>query len=479
MSSYDLVVIGSGPGGYVAAIRASQLGLRTAVIEKDPAPGGTCLHRGCIPTKALLHSASVLEQVRHAASLGIDVALDGATGQAGESPAEVRATIDLTRTKAYRRRVIDKNAKGIEFLFKKNGVDLHRGVGRLLAPGKVEVVDQAGESVKLDSKFVLLATGSVPRDLPFLATDGKRVLSSDHLLELETLPESLVVLGAGAVGVEFASIFHAFGSKVTIVEMLPRILPFEDEDASKELARSFRRRGIDIRTDTKVAAVDTSGELLEIQFAENDAKPLQCETLLVAIGRRAVLENIGLEEVGVAVDGGFVRVDEWMRTSVPGVYAIGDIVDTPLLAHMASAEGILAVEHMAGSPEARPIDYDRVPAATYCEPEVASVGLTEQQARDRGYEVATGRFPFTALGKAAILGKTEGFVKVVRETRHDQVLGVHLVGAHATDLIAEACLALEIEATTHELFHTIHAHPTLSEAMAEAALAASGRAIHA
>ena len=464
----DLVVIGSGPGGYVAAIRAAQLGLSVVVVEKDDRFGGTCLLRGCIPTKALLHTAETLDSVRAAASFGV---------VAGD------ASVDIGKAQEYKRGVVDKNAKGVEFLFKKNGVEGVRGLGRVAGPNTVEVTHD-DETSSIEARHILIATGSVPRDLPFAPADGERVLNSDHILELERVPKSLVVLGAGAVGCEFASVYASFGSEVTLVEMLPRLLPIEDDEVSKELARAFRKRDIKSLTSTKLSSVESvdGGVRLELETEGKDPETLEAEMLLVAVGRAPVTESLGLEEVGVELDRGYVRVDEYMQTAAPSIYAIGDVVDTPWLAHVASSEGILAVEHMAADrlegEAARPLDYDHVPSCTYCDPEVASVGLTEREAEERGYDVATGKFPFTALGKASILGKTSGFVKVVRETRYDELLGVHIIGAHATDLIAEACVALQLESTNEELLRTMHAHPTLSEAVGEAAHAAAGAAIH-
>ncbi len=459
----DCIVIGSGPGGYVAAIRAGQLGMRVAVVEKDPKLGGTCLHRGCIPTKALLHSASLFDQIKEAGRFGVDVG---------------NATLDGPALASYRTDVVDKNARGIEYLFKKNNVETLHGFGRLVGPQEVEIEGPEGV-IRRRAKNVLLATGSVPRALPFAPWDGLRILNSDHILELDRVPDSLVVLGGGAVGVEFASIFASFGARVALVEMLPRLLPVEDEEVSKELSRVFKKRGIEVHTDTRLEQVDTQGARLRLDLTSgSESLQLETELLLVAVGRSPVVEKIGLETVGVELEGGYIGVDELQRTSVPNIYAIGDVIDTPWLAHVASAEGVVAVEQMAGL-DPRPVDYDRVPSCTYCEPEVASVGLTEAQARERGFEVEVGKFPFTASGKAAILGRTEGFVKVVRETRYDELLGVHIIGAHATDLIAEACVALQIESTAEEIFRTMHAHPTLSEALAEAALAATGRAVHA
>lgn len=459
----DLIVIGSGPGGYVGAVRAAQLGLDVAVVEKDPKFGGTCLHRGCIPTKALLHTASVLEQAREAEKFGVLVP---------------DASLDLDRAQAFKQSVVDKNAGGIEYLFKKNKIEGIHGHGRLLSPTQVEVRAGDGSVRTLSSRFVMIATGSVPRDVPLAPADGRRIVNSDHILGLAKVPESLVVVGSGAVGSEFASIFRSFGSEVVLVEMLPRVLPLEDEEVSKELARSFKKRGIKVKVGTKLAGTEMGPSGMSVLLeADGEAESLSTEMLLVAIGRAPVTGDLGLEQAGIALDGGYVSVNEVMQSSVSNVYAIGDVVKTPWLAHVASAEGILAAEHMAGE-SARPLNYDQVPSVTYCEPEVGSVGLTEAAARERGYDVAVGKFPFSASGKAAIEGKTAGFVKVVRETRYDELLGVHIIGPKATDLIAEACVALRVESTTEELFRTIHAHPTLSEAVAEAAHAASGHAIH-
>jgi len=354
-------------------------------------------------------------------------------------------------------------------------------LGRVLSPAQVEVTAPGGDGEKTvyETRFILVATGSVPREIPIAPSDGERVLNSDHALELRRVPSSLVVLGAGAVGTEFASIYRSFGAEVTIVEMLPRLLPIEDEAVSKELEKSFRKRGIKALVETRLESVErTSGGVRLQLMKDGSTQVLDADTLLVAVGRAPVSGDIGLDEIGVVRDRGYIEVDEWMRTAVPNIYAIGDVVNTPWLAHVASSQGVLAAEHMAEHEGARPINYDHVPSCTYCAPEVASVGLTEAAARERGYEVETGTFPFSALGKAAILQQTEGFVKVVRETRYDELLGVHIIGPHATDLIAEACVALRIESTTEELVRTMHAHPTLSEAVAEAAHAAVGHAIH-
>jgi dihydrolipoamide dehydrogenase len=456
---FDVLILGSGPGGYVAGIRAGQLGLRAAVIEKDPKFGGTCLHRGCIPTKALLHTAAVLDEIRAAADLGIDVAAP---------------RLDIARAHARKRKVVDKNARGIEGLFKKNKVTGLHGRGRLVGPHEIEVEGPEGTK-RYAAKFILIATGSVPRDIPPAPADGAKVLNSDHILEMERVPATLAVLGAGAVGTEFASIFASFGTQVTLVEMLPRILPIEDEEISAALEKSLKKRGIKILTGTKLSGVETTDG--GVRIALEGKEPLEAEHLLVAVGRRPVTEGIGLEALGIELERGYVKVNGLMQTAVPHIYAIGDVVNTPWLAHVASAEGILAVEHMAGQ-EVRPLNYDLVPSCTYCDPEVGSVGLSEAKAKERGFEVATGKFPFGASGKAAILGKTEGFVKVVRDTRYDELLGVHILGPQATDLIAEACVALAAEATTERLMKTIHAHPTLSESVMEAAEAAWGHSIH-
>ena len=435
------------------------------MVEKDPKFGGTCLHRGCIPTKALLHTAEVLETARKSESFGVVAA-------------DVR--LDMAKAHEHKRNVVAKNARGIEGLFKKNKVTGIRGKGRFVGPHTVEVTKEGGETQRLETRYVMIATGSVPREIGIAKSDGQKILNSDHSLELERVPKSLAVLGAGAVGTEFASIFRSFGSEVTIIEMLPRLIPVEDEEVSAELAKHFRKRGIEVLVDAKLTKVETTdaGVKLAVDHKGKE-KTVEAEMLLVAIGRAPVTADLGLEGLGVEIDRGYVKADEYMRTAVPHVYAIGDIVaGTPWLAHVASAQGILAVEHMAGDEHARPLNYGLVPGVTFCDPEVASVGMTEAKAKERGYDVQVGKFPFAALGKAAIVGKTEGFVKIVRDKKYDEVLGVHIIGVHATDLIAEACAALNLETTAEELFKAIHAHPTLGEAMAEAAHASHGAAIH-
>ncbi len=461
---YDLVIIGSGPGGYVAAIRAGQLGLKTAIVEKSRKLGGTCLHRGCIPTKAMLHTATLLEEARQGRKFGVVTA-------------EVQ--LDLERMHAYKDRVVNKNAKGIEFLMKKNGVAVVHGEGRLETPGRVLVTAPDGAERRLEARHIIVATGSVCRDLPTFPVDHERILDSDDMFHIQAVPESLVVVGAGAVGVEFASMFQRFGSRVTLIEMLPRILPLEDEEISDTLTRALSRRGLKILTNATVTGVTRTegGVHLEVKVGEGTVQPVEATHLLVAVGRAPVTQDIGLENTAAVVERGYIRVDSFMETDQPGLFAIGDVVDTPQLAHVASAEGILAVEHMAGRP-CYPIDYDHVPSCTYCAPEVASVGLTEAEARARGYEVRVGRFPYPVNAKAAILGERDGLVKVVTEKRYDELLGIHIVGAGATNLIAEGVAALDLEATTEALARVIHPHPTLSEAILEGAHAALGHAIH-
>ncbi len=460
---YDVIIIGSGPGGYVAGIRAGQLGLKVAVIEKDPFVGGTCLHRGCIPTKALLENADIWHKIQKAKDFGITV---------GD------VSIDWPAVQKRKQGVVDQNAKGVEFLFKKNKVDRITGFGRVVKPGVVEVTDAGGEKKSYSTKNILLAMGSVPRDLPHIKSDGTRIINSDHILRLDYIPKSMLVIGAGAVGCEFASIFSRFGTKTTIVEVMPQLLPIEDEEISKEFTRVFKKKGIDVFADAKVLSCEVTGTgVKSVVEAKGRQQTIETEVVLSATGRRPVTENCGLENTKVQLDRGFVLVDGLMRTAEPGIYAIGDIVPTPALAHCAFAEGILAVEHIAGK-TVKPINYDHVPNATYSDPEVASVGLTERKAKERGYEVKTGKFPFTANAKAKIVGDANGLVKYVVDAKYDEVLGVHIVGPKATELIAEACAALELEATAESIAKTIHAHPTLSEALGEAAEDVAGHALH-
>jgi dihydrolipoyl dehydrogenase len=463
--SYDVAIIGSGPGGYVAAIRAAQLGMSILIVEREPKLGGVCTLRGCIPTKALLHTADVLEEARHGAEVGV-------------ASREVR--LDFPAAMKHKEKVVRQSTNGVSYLMKKNKVDVATGFGRIAAAGKVVVAGADGSETTYSAKNILVATGSTPRSLPGIEIDHQSILSSDSILELAEVPKSLVVIGSGAVGVEFASIFSRFGAKTTVVEILPRIVPLEDEEVSRELAASFKRQGIAVYVDTRVERVTKSEGGVEVIARSSggaQAETFRAEKILLAVGRKPLSENIGLEGLGVATDRGYIKVDQYMHTNVPNVYAIGDVVPTPWLAHVASAEGVVAVEHMAKG-ETRPLNYDQVPGCTYCAPEVASIGLTEAAARERGIEVAVGKFPFSAIGKARIINETAGFVKIVADKKYDEVLGVHIIGPKATELIAEAGAALKLESTSEELVRTIHAHPTLAEAMHEAAEAVSGHAIH-
>jgi len=460
----DVVIIGSGPGGYVAAIRAGQLGLDTVVVERDPFLGGTCLHRGCIPAKALLHTADLLQQARDGAKAGV---------VCGEISLDLKAAHD------HKRKVVTKAAKGVEFLFKKNKVRWVQGTGRLVGGRTVAVTKADGSVERIAAKNVVLATGSRCGDLPHIKADGDRIINSDHALELQEVPGSLLVLGAGAVGMEFASIYSRFGSKVTVVELLERALPLEDPAVSAEVEKAFRRQAIAVHTATRVeeAKVDNGKVYCRAVNAKGETLQLEADRLLLGVGRTAVLKDIGLETTKVKIERGRVVVDRFCRTAEEGVYAIGDLIDTPWLAHVASAEGVLAVEHIAGK-NPRPIDYGQIPSCTYCWPEVGSIGLTEPEAKAKGYEVRIGSFPFSALAKATMLGESIGFVKIVADARYDEILGVHIIGPHATELLAEASAALRGELTAEELAYTIHAHPTLHEATHEAAEAVHGHAIH-
>ena len=462
--AYDLIIIGSGPGGYVAAIRAAQLGMSVLIVEKESRLGGVCTLWGCIPTKALLHTADLLEDAKHGAEVGV-------------SSREVR--LDMPAAMKHKEKVVRQSTNGISYLMKKNRVDVASGFGRLAGPGRVTVTGSDGAETVFAGRNVLGATGSAPRSLPGMDIDDKTILSSTSILDMTEIPKSLLVIGSGAVGVEFASMYARFGSKVTIIEVLPRIVPLEDEEISRELAASFKRQGIAIYPDTRVERLTKNDSGLEIiaRSSGDKTETFRAEKVLMAVGRRPLSDGIGLEALSVATEKGFIRTDGFMRTNVPGIYAIGDVVPTQALAHVASAEGVVAVEYMAGK-ETRPLNYDQVPGCTYCSPEVGSIGLTEARARERGYDVVIGKFPFSANGKARILNHASGFVKIVAEKKYDEVLGVHIVGPAATELIAEAGAALRLEATSEELVRTIHAHPTLSEAMCEAAEAAGGHAIH-
>ena len=462
----DLVVIGGGPGGYVAAIRAAQLGLRTALVDRDPlGPGGTCLWRGCIPTKAMLQSAETLDHFRHGEEFGVksrDLALD------------------IAQVHKRKDRIVRQLGRGVEGLLKKRQVAVWKGTGRIAGAGLVEVRREGGGGETLKTANIIIATGSQPTQIPIARFDQKRILSSDDVLRIESVPKSIVIVGAGAVGVEFASVFSSFGAKVTLVEMLPRVLPIEDAASSAALEKSFKARGIRVLTGAKLMEArsdEARGEArARLTLADGKTEEIAAEWVLIAVGRRPCLEGLGLEAVGIALEKGCIPVDGWMRAR-PGIHAIGDVVATPQLAHVASAEGILAVDTIAGK-ERQPLNYHHMPSCTYCHPEVASVGLTEEAARAKGYPVKTGMFPLGHLGRAMILGETEGFVKVVAEERYDEVLGIHIVGPRATDLIGEACAALKMEATSEEIARIVHPHPTLTEGYFEAASAVYGQAIH-
>ncbi len=462
--TYDVSIIGSGPGGYVAAIRAAQLGLSVQIVELEPRLGGVCTLRGCIPTKALLHTADLLEEARHGADVGV-------------LAREVK--LEMAGAQKHKEKVVRQSSNGVAFLMKKNRVEVTAGFGRIAGPRRVAVKAADGAETEFEAKNILIATGSSPRSLPGIDIDHRTILSSDSILELTEVPKSLLVIGSGAVGVEFASMFARFGAKVTVIEVLPRIVPVEDEEISRELAASFKRQGIAVYVDTRVEKVTKSDNGVEIVARTSGGKTetFRAEKMLLAVGRKPLSEGIGLEALQVATDRGYISVDGMMRTNVPGIYAIGDVVPTPWLAHVASAEGIVAVEHMAGK-NPPPLNYDQVPGCTYCSPEIGSIGLTEAKARERGYDVVVGKFPFSAIGKARIINETAGFVKIVAEKKYDEVLGVHIIGPKATELIGEAGAALRLEATSEELVRTIHAHPTLSEAVHEAAEAVAGHAIH-
>jgi dihydrolipoamide dehydrogenase len=455
--SFDVVVVGSGPGGYVAAIRAAQLGLSVAAVEDDR-PGGVCLNWGCIPTKALLRNAEVVHLVEHAERFGIKVD-------------NVRA--DYAEAIKRSRGVADRMAKGVEFLFRKNKITLFPGTGTLTSKTSVEVKGASGTET-LEARAIILATGSEPRSLPGVTIDEKTVISSNGAVRNEGRPASLVVIGAGAVGMEFADVYAAYGTRVTVLEALDRVLPVEDAEASALVARLFGRRGITIKTGVKVSAVEVGGPGAVVETGEGR---IEAEQVLMAVGRGARTAGIGLEGLGIELERGFVKVSPTMETSVKGVYSIGDMAGAPLLAHKAMAEGVVAAEAIAGRTP-RPLDYTNVPSCTYCRPQVASIGFSEAKARDNGREIMVGKFPFTASGKAVALGETDGFVKVVADKASGEILGVHIVGPEATEIIHEFAVGRTLEATVEEIVHTIHAHPTLSEAALEATLAALGQAIH-
>jgi len=462
-------VIGAGTGGYVAAIRASQLGKKVAVVEKQKALGGTCLIWGCIPTKALLEHAHALKIVQNSDEWGIAIPYG--------APA-----IDMRQVHARKDKIVSGLTRGVEFLFKKNKIDWIKGTATLAGKGRVDIAD--GEKQSLQAAEIIVATGSSPRSVPGIQIDHKRIVTSDEAIHLPEVPRSLVILGSGAVGVEFASIFRRFGSEVTIIELLPRLVPIEDEAVSAELEKAFKKQGIRSLTNTQVtkAAATGTGVEIEAQRADGKTEKITGDILLVATGRGPVTTGLGAEALGIAMEKGFIKVDSLYRTSVANVSAIGDVIAIegrvhPQLAHVSSAEGILVAERLAGQ-DVRPLNYDHVPGCTYCDPEIGSVGLTEAEARKQGYDVRVGSFPFGILGRAKMAGETDGFVKIVADKKYDEVLGVHMIGPRSTELVGEAVLALRLECTVEELVKTIHAHPTFSEAIGEASHAAHGAAIH-
>ena len=459
--NYDIIVIGSGPGGYVTAIRASQLGFKTAIIEKENL-GGICLNWGCIPTKALLKSAQVFKYINHAEDFGLN---------------KVEASFDFPNVVQRSRGVAEKMSKGVEFLMKKNKIDVIFGTAKV-KPGKKVAVEKDGAVTEYTAEHIVLATGARSRELPNLPQDGKKVIGYRQALTLPKQPKSMIVVGSGAIGVEFAYFYATLGTQVTVVEFMPNIVPVEDEDVSKHLEKSFKKAKIKVMTNASVESVDTSGDGVKAQVkTEKGVVELQADILLSAVGITANIENIGLEEVGIKTEKGRVVVDEWYRTSVSGYYAIGDILPTQALAHVASAEGITCVEKIKELDVER-IDYGNIPGCTYCTPEIASVGLTEKQAKEKGYEIKVGKFPFSASGKATANGDTDGFVKVIFDVKYGEWLGCHMIGTGVTEMIAEAVAARKLETTGHEILKTVHPHPTLSEAVMEAVAAAYGEVIH-
>ena len=474
-SEYDVIVIGAGTGGYVAAIRAAQLGLKVAVVEKQKALGGTCLLWGCIPTKALLEHAHAFKVIQNAKEWGVSLLSPSGSAAA--------ATIDMTQVHARKDRIVTGLTKGVEFLFKKNKIDWIKGTARLTGGGGVDVFE--GEKQTLHAgKEIIVATGSAPRSVPGIEIDRRRIITSDEAIHLREVPKSIAILGSGAVGVEFASIFRRFGSSVTIIELLSHLVPVEDEAVSTELEKSFRKQGITSLTGAKLtrARAGADGIDADAQLSDGTSQSIQAEYLLVATGRGPVTAGLNAEGVGLELQKGYIKVDAQYRTTVPGISAIGDVITLgppghPQLAHVSSAEGIIAAERIAGM-ETRALNYDHVPGCTYCDPEIGSVGLTEREAQERGYDVRVGLFPFGVLGRAKMSGETEGFVKIVAEKKYDELLGVHMIGPRSTELVAEATIALQRESTVEDLIRTIHAHPTMAEAVGEAAHAAHGAAIH-
>lgn len=462
MSKYDLIVIGSGPGGYVAAIRASQLGMKVGVVEKAEL-GGICLNWGCIPTKALLKSANVFEYFKHASDYGIE-----AKDFKADLPGMVKRSRDVAAGMS----------KGIQFLFKKNKIDHLPGTGKLKKGGKVEVTNTEGKKEEHEAKNIIVATGGRSRELPSMKIDGKKIIGYREAMVLDKQPKKMLVVGSGAIGVEFAYFYNSIGTEVTIVEFMPRIVPVEDEEVSKALDKSFKKSGMKIYVNSEVTKVDTSGTgcVTSVKTPDGEIK-IEADIVLSAVGVATNLEGIGLEDVGVKTDKGKVVVDDFYKTNVPGIYAIGDIVKGPALAHVASAEGIICVEKMAGqNPE--PLNYNNLPGCTYCSPEIASVGYTEEAAKKAGFEIKVGKFPFTASGKAKAAGAPDGFVKLIFDAKYGEWLGAHFIGANVTEMIAEVVVARKLETTGHEIIKSVHPHPTMSEAIMEAAAAAYGEVIH-
>jgi len=461
--NYDVIVIGSGPGGYVAAIRASQLGLKTAIVEREEL-GGICLNWGCIPTKALLKSAQVFDYLTHAADYGISLS--------GE------AKPDFTKMVKRSRDVADGMSKGINFLMKKNKIDIIKGFGKIKSGKKVSVKDDTGKETEYAANHIIIAVGARSRQLPNLPQDGKKIIGYRQAMTLESQPKSMVVVGSGAIGSEFANFYQTIGTKVTLVEFMPNIVPLEDEEVSKQLERSFKKSGMTVMTNSSVEKVDTSGTNCKVTIKTAKGEEIvECDVVLSAVGIAANLENIGLEDVGIITDKGKIVVDKYYQTNMPGYYAIGDCVGGQALAHVASAEGITCVEKIAGHhPEA--IDYNNIPGCTYSSPEIASVGYTEKQAKEKGFELKIGKFPFSVSGKASASGNKDGFVKLIFDAKYGEILGAHMIGANVTEMIAELVALRKLEATGHEIIKTVHPHPTLSEAVMEAAAAAYGEVIH-
>ncbi len=460
--SYDIIVIGSGPGGYVAAIRASQLGLKTAVIEKENL-GGICLNWGCIPTKALLKSAQVYDYMKHAGDYGLKVK---------------EAEIEFEKVISRSRGVADSMSKGVQFLMNKNKIDVISGIGKILAKGKVEVTAQDGSKKTVEGKNIIIATGARSRKLANIPQDGKRVIGYREAMTLSSQPQSMVVVGSGAIGSEFSYFYNSMGTKVTLIEFMPNILPNEDEEVSKTMEKIFKKQGMNIMTESSVEKVETSDKGCKVTVkTKKGTETIDCDIVLSAVGIECNIEGIGLESMGIKTDKGKITVDKFYQTNIAGIYAIGDVIPGPALAHLASHEAIVCVEKIAGkNPE--PIDYKNIPGCTYCQPEIASVGYTEKQAKEAGYELKVGKFPFSASGKAKAGGHSDGFVKLIFDAKYGELLGAHMVGSNVTEMIAEIVAVRKLETTGHELISTIHPHPTMSEAVMEAAAAAYGEVIH-